>query len=39
MTALVEALDHASDEQRLASIRERIKEFTRSFPLYASRLK
>ena len=36
---VVEALDHASDEARLANIRERIKEFTRSFPLYASRLK
>ncbi|HEX8538652.1 MAG TPA: serine hydroxymethyltransferase, partial [Cystobacter sp.] len=36
---VVEALDHASDEQRLASIRGRIQEFTRSFPLYASRLK
>ncbi|MFY0530562.1 serine hydroxymethyltransferase [Archangium gephyra] len=36
---LVEALDHASDENRLASIRGRIQEFTRSFPLYASRLK
>jgi len=36
---LVEALDHASDEKRLASIRGRIQEFTRSFPLYASRLK
>jgi glycine hydroxymethyltransferase len=36
---VVEALDHASDEQRLAQIRGRIQEFTRSFPLYASRLK
>ncbi|WNG16155.1 serine hydroxymethyltransferase [Cystobacter fuscus] len=36
---VVEALDNASDEQRLASIRGRIQEFTRSFPLYASRLK
>ncbi|QRK05313.1 serine hydroxymethyltransferase [Archangium violaceum] len=36
---VVEALDHASDEKRLANIRERIQEFTRSFPLYASRLK
>jgi glycine hydroxymethyltransferase len=36
---VVEALDHASDEQRLAHIRGRIQEFTRSFPLYASRLK
>ncbi|EPX57861.1 Serine hydroxymethyltransferase [Cystobacter fuscus DSM 2262] len=36
---VVEALDNASDEQRLASIRGRIQEFTRSYPLYASRLK
>jgi glycine hydroxymethyltransferase len=36
---VVEALDHASDEARLGQIRERIKEFTRGFPLYASRLK
>jgi glycine hydroxymethyltransferase len=36
---VVEALDNASDEQRLAGVREKIKEFTRSFPLYASRLK
>jgi glycine hydroxymethyltransferase len=36
---LVEALDHASDEKRLTNIRARIEEFTRSFPLYASRLK
>ncbi|HEX8535959.1 MAG TPA: serine hydroxymethyltransferase, partial [Cystobacter sp.] len=36
---VVEALDHASDEKRLASVRGRIQEFTRSFPLYASRLK
>jgi glycine hydroxymethyltransferase len=36
---VVEALDHASDETRLAHIRGKIKEFTRSFPLYASRLK
>jgi glycine hydroxymethyltransferase len=36
---VVEALDHASDEKRLANIRARIEEFTRSFPLYASRLK
>jgi glycine hydroxymethyltransferase len=36
---VVEALDHASDEKRLTNIRERISEFTRSFPLYASRLK
>ncbi|WPB73639.1 serine hydroxymethyltransferase [Archangium violaceum] len=35
----VEALDHASDEKRLTNIRSRIEEFTRSFPLYASRLK
>ncbi|KFA88191.1 MULTISPECIES: serine hydroxymethyltransferase [Archangium] len=36
---VVEALDNASDEKRLANIRSRIEEFTRSFPLYASRLK
>ena len=36
---VVEALDNASDEARLASIRGRIQEFTQSFPLYASRLK
>jgi glycine hydroxymethyltransferase len=36
---VVEALDHASDEKRLAHIRARIQEFTRGFPLYTSRLK
>jgi glycine hydroxymethyltransferase len=36
---VVEALDHASDDKRLSNIRARIEEFTRSFPLYASRLK
>jgi glycine hydroxymethyltransferase len=36
---VVEAFDHASDEKRLAGVREKVKEFTRSFPLYASRLK
>jgi glycine hydroxymethyltransferase len=36
---VVEALDHASDEQRLARVRARVQEFTRDFPLYASRLK
>jgi glycine hydroxymethyltransferase len=36
---VVEALDNASNEQRLAGVREKIKEFTRGFPLYASRLK
>ncbi|HZI05458.1 MAG TPA: serine hydroxymethyltransferase, partial [Archangium sp.] len=36
---IVEALDNAQDSSRLASIRERVKELTRSFPLYASRLK
>jgi glycine hydroxymethyltransferase len=36
---IVEALDHAQDTTRLASIRERVKELTHSFPLYASRLK
>ncbi|MBF5046365.1 serine hydroxymethyltransferase [Aggregicoccus sp. 17bor-14] len=34
-----EALDHAQDDARLASIRGRVKELTRSFPLYSSRLK
>ncbi|WNG56614.1 serine hydroxymethyltransferase [Archangium gephyra] len=36
---VVEALDNASDGKRLFNIRSRIEEFTRSFPLYASRLK
>jgi glycine hydroxymethyltransferase len=36
---VVEALDNASDEKRLAAVREKVKEFTRGFPLYASRLK
>ncbi|HEX5747729.1 MAG TPA: serine hydroxymethyltransferase [Archangium sp.] len=36
---VVEALDNASDDKRLFNIRSRIEEFTRSFPLYASRLK
>ncbi|HLM45480.1 MAG TPA: serine hydroxymethyltransferase, partial [Myxococcaceae bacterium] len=36
---VVEALDNASNEQRLTGVREKIKEFTRGFPLYASRLK
>jgi glycine hydroxymethyltransferase len=36
---IVEALDNATDEGRLNRIREKIKEFTRDFPLYASRLK
>jgi glycine hydroxymethyltransferase len=36
---VVEALDHASDDKRLFNVRSRIEEFTRSFPLYASRLK
>ncbi|QRO01071.1 serine hydroxymethyltransferase [Archangium violaceum] len=36
---VVEALDNASDDKRLAQVRGRIQEFTRSFPLYASRLK
>ena len=34
-----EALDHAQDEARLATIRGKVTEFTRAFPLYASRLK
>ena len=33
-----EALDHGTDEAHLASIRGRVKELTRQFPLYASRL-
>ena len=36
---VVEALEHAADEARLATIHEKVKEFTRGFPLYASRLK
>jgi glycine hydroxymethyltransferase len=34
-----EALDHASDEARLARIHGQVKELTKSFPLYASRLR
>ena len=34
-----EALDHASDPEKLGNIRARVKEFTQAFPLYASRLK
>ncbi|KFE67026.1 serine hydroxymethyltransferase [Hyalangium minutum] len=34
-----EALDHASDEAHLAHVRGKVKELTKSFPLYASRLK
>ncbi len=34
-----EALDHAQDEARLAAIRAKVTEFTRGFPLSASRLK
>jgi len=33
------ALDHASDEAVLNTVRAEVAEFTRSFPLYASRLK
>ncbi len=36
---VVEALDHAADEARLATIHDKVREFTRGFPLYASRLK
>jgi glycine hydroxymethyltransferase len=36
---LGQALDHAGDEAALARIRGRVKEFTRQFPLYASRLR
>jgi glycine hydroxymethyltransferase len=34
-----EALDHASDEAHLLRVRGQVKELTKSFPLYASRLK
>jgi glycine hydroxymethyltransferase len=34
-----QALDSPQDEAKLASIRAQVKEFTRAFPLYASRLK
>jgi glycine hydroxymethyltransferase len=34
-----EALDNASDEAQLARIRGKVKELSKSFPLYASRLK
>jgi glycine hydroxymethyltransferase len=34
-----EALDHASDEAHLTRIRGKVKELTKSFPLYASRLR
>ncbi len=34
-----EALDSASDEAQLARIRGKVKELTKSFPLYASRLR
>ncbi|WP_225413804.1 serine hydroxymethyltransferase [Stigmatella hybrida] len=34
-----EALDHASDEARLSRIHGQVKELTKSFPLYASRLR
>jgi glycine hydroxymethyltransferase len=33
------ALDHASDPAALAKVRDEVKEFTRSFPLYRSRLR
>ena len=33
------ALDHASDEAALKTIRAEVSEFTKAFPLYASRLK
>jgi glycine hydroxymethyltransferase len=36
---VVEALDNAADEARLAAIHGKVREFTRGFPLYASRLK
>jgi glycine hydroxymethyltransferase len=34
-----EALDNASDDAQLTRIRGKVKELTKSFPLYASRLK
>ena len=34
-----QALDHSSDEAALAKVRARVKELTRQFPLYASRIK
>ncbi|MDC0708988.1 serine hydroxymethyltransferase [Stigmatella sp. ncwal1] len=34
-----EALDHASDDARLSRIHGQVKELTKSFPLYASRLR
>jgi glycine hydroxymethyltransferase len=36
---VVEALDNAADDKRLAGVHAKVKEFTRGFPLYASRLK
>jgi glycine hydroxymethyltransferase len=33
------ALDHASDDAVLNTVRAEVSEFTKSFPLYASRLK
>jgi glycine hydroxymethyltransferase len=36
---IVEALDHAADEARLARVRGQVKELTSGFPLYTSRLK
>src|SRR6476620_4533180 len=36
---ICDALDHATDEARLAKIRGQVKELTQHFPLYASRLK
>ena len=33
------ALDHAADEAALAKVKAEVAEFTRAFPLYASRLK
>jgi glycine hydroxymethyltransferase len=34
-----QALDHPSDEAALARVRARVKDLTRQFPLYASRIK
>ncbi|MBM4778876.1 MAG: serine hydroxymethyltransferase [Archangiaceae bacterium] len=38
-TLIGKALDHASDDAVLAKVRGEVAEFTKSFPLYASRLK
>ncbi len=38
-TLIGKALDHASDDAVLTKVRGEVAEFTKSFPLYASRLK